>query len=94
MTTRKSPLRVERTFYMFEKIKNLIPRFFEWRARKKMVRAIIKRYEMQGITNKILEQWITQRILDGQEGRRNELIQKQKEIEETKLFIAFLKKII
>ena len=54
---------------------------------------MIKRYEMQGITNKILEQWITQRILDGQEGRRNELIQKQKEIEETKLFIAFLKKL-
>ena len=58
-----------------------------------MIQGMIRQYKTQDIANRILEQWITQRILDGQEGRREELIQKQKQIKETELFIEFLKKI-
>ena len=70
-------------------IKNLI----NWRARRKMIKAMIKQYKTQDIANRILEKWITERILSGQEGRREELIQKQKQIKETELFLEFLKKI-
>ena len=54
---------------------------------------LIRRYRKQIKIEEIMEQWITKRILDGQEGRRNELIESQGKVEELKLFIEFIKKI-
>lgn len=69
--------------------KNLIQRFFIWRTKK----ALIKNYDKMLEVDKILEAWITQRILEGQQGRRNELLEKQQKIGEMTKFLEFLRKI-
>jgi hypothetical protein len=40
-----------------------------------------------------MESWVTKRILEGQNGRRQELIDLQQKIKETELFINFLKEL-
>jgi len=59
---------------------------------KKALRNLIKKYEEQYEVELILEQWIINCITSrGQVGRREELNQKQKAINEEKLFIDYLK---
>ena len=52
-----------------------------------MVRDYKKRIEVE----KVLEEYISFRILDGQAQRRDELVQKQGEIKEFDTFLKFLK---
>ena len=74
--------RLKTTMKLFDKIEDKIIKL-----------KLIRRYRKQIKIEEIMEQWITKRILDGQEGRRNELIESQGKVEELKLFIEFIKKI-
>ena len=74
-------------------IKNLIKKYKQNRFKKKIIDSLVKNYEIQLETNKILEAWITERILGGQTGRRQELEKKQQEIKEMEEFIRFIKEI-
>ena len=59
---------------------------------KKALRGLIRKYEEQYEVELILEQWLINCITNrGQVGRREELNQKQKAINEEKLFIDYLK---
>jgi len=59
---------------------------------KKALRKLIRQYEEQYEVELILEQWLINCITSrGQVGRREELNQKQKAINEEKLFIDYLK---
>ena len=73
--------------------KNLIQKirqkFFVWRIKK----GLIKNYDRMLEVDKILEAWITKRILEGQQNRRNELLEKQQKIGEMTKFLEFLRKI-
>jgi len=69
-----------------KKIKN---KYLRWKAK----RGLVRKYEYLQAVNELLEEWITKRILEGQQGRRKELQDKQNEIRETAEFIKFLKKI-
>ena len=72
---------------MIKELKNKILKvWYRWRVKSSMVHRYRSEYEM----NQILEEWITKRIFDGQQGRREELIKMQKRVEETKLFLDFL----
>jgi hypothetical protein len=78
---------------MIDKIKKLINDWSKKRLKRKLIREMIIRYNANIEMNKILEEWITQRILSGQTERRQELLQKQAEISETTEFIKFISKI-
>lgn len=52
-----------------------------------MKRGYLKRLEIE----LLMEDWITKRIMEGQTGRRDELVKKQAEIQELKLFIDYIK---
>jgi len=68
---------------------SILTKYYRWKAK----RSLLKTYRFEIEIDKILEKWITKRILEGQQGRRKELIEKQNRIKETKLFIDFLKKL-
>lgn len=76
---------------MKKKIKNLIkkPNFIRWKAK----RSLIKRYKYLLEVNKILEEYITTKIIGGDKNRRDELLKKQKESEEMENMINFFKKV-
>lgn len=68
--------------------------FNRWLARKRLV----KRYKYLVEVDKILEEFITFRIVNGGSPEniskaRNELIQKQNEIKETEKLLDFLKRL-
>jgi hypothetical protein len=54
-------------------------------------RSLLKRYVFDLEVSKLMESWVTKRILEGQTGRRQELLDLQQKIKETELFINFLK---
>ena len=67
-------------------------KFKKYVTHKKALRNLIKKYEEQYEVELILEQWLINCITNrGQVGRREELNQKQKAINEEKLFIDYLK---
>jgi len=70
----------------FKKLKDKI-------SRKLTIRKLIRQYEEMLIIEILMEEWVTTRILDGQQGRRQELVEKQKRIKEMELFINWLKKL-
>ena len=75
---------------MIKELKNkILTIWYRWRVKSSMIQRYRSEYEM----NQILEDWITKRIFDGQQGRREELIKMQKRVEETKLFLNFLLKL-
>ena len=76
---------------MKKKIKNLIkkPNFIRWKAK----RSLIKIYKYLLEVNKILEEYITTKIIGGDKNRRDELLKKQKESEEMENMINFFKKV-
>ena len=62
---------------------------YRWWAIKKTIR----HYSYLREVEIIMESWITKRVIDGQKGRRDELVETQKKIEETDLFINYLRKL-
>lgn len=70
------------------------PKFYRWMARNRLIR----RYEYLNEVNKILEEYITKRILAGGSAdflakSRNDLVAKQNEIKETEKMVVFLKEL-
>lgn len=69
----------------------------QWYLRRKAKRKLTKQYEYLVEVNNLLEEYITQKVLDGgsakfiEDGRKN-LIQKQAELRENKTFLEFLAK--
>lgn len=67
-------------------------RYYRWKARFTLVR----RYEYLNQVNRVLEEYLTMKILQGGSADflakgRKDLIDKQNEIKETDLMISFLK---
>ena len=56
-------------------------------AKRELLKGYSKRLELE----LIMEDWITKRILEGRTERREELMKKQAEIQELKLFLDYLK---
>jgi hypothetical protein len=74
---------------MYNKIKEI---FYRWQAKTKL----IHRYEYLNEVNKVLEEYLTEKILQGGSTEflnkaRQDLAQKQSEIKENVNFISFLK---
>ena len=61
------------------------------RYKRKVRRGMIRKYKAELEMACIMERWITKRILEGQQGRRQELIDMQARIKETEALILFLK---
>ena len=72
-------------------IQELYKNTIRWINKRRVIRDLIKhnRYMLEMET--ILESWITKRILDGQTGRREELIKKQASIKEIEAILEWLK---
>lgn len=76
---------------MYETLKK---KYYRWKAKS----TLIRRYEYLNEVNNVLEEYITDKILQGgsaeflQKGRQD-LISKQSEIRETTKMVEFLKKI-
>lgn len=68
------------------KIKNKI-------ARTKAIKSLLEKYKYEIEIEKVMEEWITKRILEGQKGRREELTKKRSRVKELELFINFLSKL-
>lgn len=67
-------------------------KYYRWKARF----TLIRRYEYLNEVNKVLEEYLTKRILDGGSADflakgRTDLIAKQNEIKETENMVFFLK---
>jgi len=75
---------------MLENIKNNLIRKYN---RRKAIRKLLRRYLYMREIETLMESWITQRILEGEIGRRKELIEQQKKIKEMELFIDYLRSI-
>jgi len=73
------------------KLKNLIkkPDFLRWWVKTRLIR----RYKYLLEVNKVLEEYVTTRVIDGETNRRKELVEKQKEIAEMNRLIDFFKRI-
>jgi hypothetical protein len=83
---------------MFNKMKDKFQSLKEFYYRKAAARRLIGRYEYLIEVDKILEEYITSKILQGGSQEfitksRTELVQKQNEIRETKKMVDFLKSI-
>lgn len=69
----------------------MLDKIFKKIRRKRVIwdmkRGYLKRLEIE----LLMEDWITKRIMEGQTGRRDELVKKQAEIQELKLFIDYIK---
>jgi hypothetical protein len=59
---------------------------------RKVIKSLVKEFHRRREENKLLQDYITKRIIDGQEHRRNELVEKQAEEKEIELFLEFLNK--
>jgi len=70
-----------------ELLNNLIRRHYKKRALKELRGHNRHMLEMETL----LESWISKRILDGQTGRREELIKKQQGLREIEAFLEWLK---
>lgn len=70
-------------------LKKLIKKYNYWKAK----RGLLERYRNEIEVRSIMEQWITKRILEGQEGRRDELIKMQQSVKEAELMVDFLEKL-
>lgn len=68
---------------------NLIQKYYKRKVKHKHLLNFYYRLE----ENKILQQYITKKILDGQVKRREELIEKQGEEKELIAYINFIKRI-
>ena len=77
--------------------KMLFQKAKQWYLRRKAKRKLTKQYEYLVEVNNLLEEYITQKVLDGgsakfiEDGHKN-LIQKQAELRENKTFLEFLAK--
>lgn len=74
-------------------IKTIKAKFYRWLARNRLIR----RYEYLNEVNKILEEYVTTRILAGGSAEflaksRSDLVNKQNEIKETDNMVTFLRK--
>ena len=78
---------------MLNKTKNIKNNLIRKYNRRKAIRKLTRRYLYMQEVEIIMEDWITQRILGGQEGRRKELITQQNKVKEMKLFIDYLKQL-
>jgi hypothetical protein len=67
--------------------------FNQDRRKRKAINDLLKKYKYVLEVDHIMESWITKRILEGQQGRRNELLEKQQAIKEQELFIEYLEKL-
>lgn len=74
-------------------IKELLNNIRRWIIRKKVIRDLKKHNRYMLEQEMILEAWVTKRILDGQVGRREELLHKQNSIKEIEAILEWLKKI-
>lgn len=75
---------------MINALKNkIISWYFRGYVKNRLLTEFYRRKE----ENTILQDYITKRILDGQEFRRKELIEKQGEEKEIALFINYLKRV-
>ncbi len=70
-----------------ELYKNLIRSWNKWKVKRNLIKH--NRYMLEMDT--MLEAWITKRILDGQTGRRQELLKKQSSLKEIELILEWLK---
>jgi hypothetical protein len=70
-------------------LEKLLQKLYYWWVKIKLAH----RYRSDLENSKILEEWITKRIIEGQKGRREELQKMQARISELKRFIKHLKKI-
>ncbi len=76
---------------MFTRLKT---KFYRWRAK----RTLVHRYEYLNEVNKVLEEYLTDKLLQGGSQEfmnkgRQDLSQKQAEVRENSAFVSFLKKI-
>lgn len=71
------------------KIDTILQKYRFWRAKRNLLKKYLYMLEVE----RMMEEWITKRIVEGQSGRREELKQKRAQIRETKEFINYLKKI-
>jgi hypothetical protein len=76
---------------MYQQLKN---KYYRWKARFTLVR----RYEYVNEVNKVLEEYLTMKILQGGDAEflnkgRKDLTTKQAEIKENDRFIQFLKRL-
>lgn len=75
-------------------INKLTLKYYRWKARF----TLIRRYEYLNQVNRVLEEYITERIIGGGSAdflgkSRSDLVTKQNEIKETDKMIEFLKKV-
>jgi len=71
--------------------KIMLDKIFKKIRKKLAIRELSRGYSKRLELELLMEDWITKRILDGKTERRDELIKKQAEIQELKLFIDYLK---
>lgn len=69
--------------------KTLIKKYNYWKTK----RGLLERYRNEREVRSIMEQWITKRILEGQEGRRDELVKMQQSVKEAELMVDFLEQL-
>lgn len=91
---------MEATNYNFMRLKTIkefvskkINEIRKYIVRKKAIGKLRKEYYYVREVEELMSDWITKRILDGQEGRRKELVEKQSKIQELDLFINYLKEL-
>ena len=72
-------------------IKEFYSNLIKWWNKKKVLRGLRKHNHYMLEMETVLDAWMTKRILDGQVGRREELILKQKSIKEVEAFLEWLK---
>lgn len=70
-------------------MEKIIRKYYYLKAKRKL----LKTYYFDRETSNIMEKWVTKRILEGQQGRKEELKELRARIKETQLFIDYLKKI-
>mgnify|MGYP001580030900 CR=1 FL=1 len=71
---------------LLNKLKNL---YYYWKVKRGITDQAWKKLK----ETEISERWVTKRILDGQQGRRAELVDLQAAISELKAYLEFLTKI-
>ena len=69
--------------------KKLLEKYYYYKAK----RYLLKTYRFDRETTSIMEKWVTKRILEGQQGRKDELKELRGRLKEIELFIDYLKKI-
>lgn len=61
---------------------------------RKVVKVLLKRYKDDVVAEKIMEVWVSKRIIEGQKGRREELVTMQQKISEEEKLIEYLENLL